>query len=60
MCPPIVEQVDHVISTSIFGHVDESIPLSRVIYISNGMQHCAGVFGKNIRLIGIPVEAPSE
>ena len=56
--PPIVEQVDHVISTSIFGHVDESIPLSRVIYISNGMQHCAGVFGKNIRLIGIPVEAP--
>ena len=56
--PPIVEQVDHVISTSIFGHVDESIPLSKVIYISNGMQHCAGVFGKNIRLIGIPVEAP--
>ena len=56
--PPIVEQVDHVISTSIFGHVDESIPLSRVIYISNGMQHCAGVFGKNIRLIGIPVEPP--
>ena len=56
--PPIVEQVDHVISTSIFGHVDESIPLSKVIYISNGMQHCAGVFGPNIRLIGIPVEAP--
>ena len=56
--PPIVEQVDHVISTSIFGHVDESIPLSRVIYISNGMQHCAGVFGPNIRMIGIPVEAP--
>ena len=56
--PPIVEQVDHVISTSIFGHVDESVPLSRVIYISNGMQHCAGVFGKKIRLIGIPVEAP--
>ena len=42
--PPIVEQVDHVISTSIFGHLDESIPLSRVIYISNGMQHCAGLF----------------
>ena len=56
--PPIVEQCEHVISTAIFGHVDESIPLSRVIYISNGMQHCAGVFGKNIRRIGIPVEAP--
>ena len=56
--PPIVEQADHVISTSIFGHVDESIPLSKVIYISNGMQHCAGVFGPKIRLIGIPVEAP--
>ena len=56
--PPIVEQAKHVISTAIFGHVDESIPLSRVIYISNHMQHCAGVFGHNIRLIGIPVEAP--
>ena len=57
--PPIVEQVKHVISTSIFGHVDESISLSRVIYISNHMQHCAGVFGSTIRLIGIPVEAPA-
>ena len=56
--PPIVEQVNHVISTAIFGHVDESIPLSRVIYISNHMQHCAGVFGPTIRMIGIPVEAP--
>ena len=56
--PPIVEQVKHVISTSIFGHVDETIKLSRVIYISNHMQHCAGVFGSNIRLIAIPVEAP--
>ena len=56
--PPIVEQAQHVISTAIFGHVDESIPLSRVIYISNHMQHCAGVFGPDIRLIGIPVEAP--
>ena len=56
--PPIVEQVKHVISTAIFGHVDETVPLSRVIYISNHMQHCAGVFGPTIRLIGIPVEAP--
>ena len=56
--PPIVEQVKHVISTSIFGHVDETIKLSRVIYISNHMQHCAGVFGSNIRIIAIPVEAP--
>ena len=55
---PVVEHVRNVISTSIFGHVDESIPISKVIYISNGMQHCAGVFGPNIRLIGIPVEAP--
>ena len=56
--PPIVEQVKHVISTAIFGHVDETVPLSRVIYISNHMQHCAGVFGPTIRMIGIPVEAP--
>ena len=55
---PIVEQVKHTISTAIFGHVDESVPLSRVIYISNYMQHCAGLFGSNIRLIGIPIEAP--
>ena len=56
--PPIVAQAKHTISTAIFGHVDETISLSRVIYISNHMQHCAGVFNKNIRLIGIPVEAP--
>ena len=56
--PPIVEQCKHVISTSIFGHVDESINLSRAIYISNNMQHCAGVFNHNTRLIAIPVEAP--
>jgi len=56
--PPIVEQAKHTISTAIFGHVDESIPLSRVIYISNYMQHCAGLFGPTIRLIPIPVEAP--
>ena len=55
---PIVDQANHMISTSIFGHVDESISLSRVIYISNYMQHCAGLFGSNIKLIGIPVEAP--
>ena len=56
--PPIIEQVKHTISTAIFGHVDESIPLSRVIYISNHMQHCAGIFRPDVRLIGIPVEAP--
>jgi len=56
--PPIVQQCKHIISTSIFGHVDESINLSRVIYISNSMQHCAGVFNDNTRLIAIPVEAP--
>ena len=56
--PPIVQQCKHVISTSIFGHVDESINLSRVIYISNNMQHCAGVFNPNTRMIAIPVEAP--
>ena len=56
--PPIVAQAKHVISTSIFGHVDETIDLSRVIYISNYMQHCAGVFNPNTRLIAIPVEAP--
>ena len=56
--PPIVELANHVISTAIFGHVDETIKLSRVIYISNHMQHCAGVFGPSIRVIAIPVEAP--
>ena len=56
--PPIVEQAKHTISTAIFGHVDESISLSRVVYISNHMQHCAGIFGSHIRLIGIPIEPP--
>ena len=56
--PPLTQHIEHLISTAIFGHVDESVPLSRVIYISNYMQHCAGIFGPTVRLIGIPVEAP--
>tara|TARA_Y100000310_G_scaffold157072_1_gene156487 strand:- start:1140 stop:3107 length:1968 start_codon:yes stop_codon:yes gene_type:complete len=56
--PPLTQHIEHLISTAIFGHVDESVPLSRVIYISNSMQHCAGIFGPTVRLIGIPVEAP--
>lgn len=59
---PFINPVDNfcknLITTSIFGNVDESINQSKVIYISNHMQHCSGQFGPKIVNIAIPVEAP--
>ena len=57
---PMDKLVDHLITTSIFGNVDETVKLSKQVYISNHMQHCAGVFGEPNTMIGIPVEAPQS
>lgn len=57
---PMDQLVDHLITTSIFGNVDETIKLSKQVYISNHMHHCAGAFGEPNTCIGIPVESPQS
>jgi glycosyltransferase involved in cell wall biosynthesis len=58
-CEQTKKYTNHFISTSIFGYVDRSPSISRVVYISNYMQHHAGKFGGDkVRQIGIMIEPP--
>ena len=59
---PFVKPLDsfakHLVSTAIFGSTDDTIDISKCVYISNNLQHCAGHIGKDATLIRIPVESP--
>ena len=70
--PELKQFTKHLITTSIFAGIDRLIESDITIYISNYMYHYAGGFGgsfntngshngqlgKNVRIIGIPIEAP--
>ena len=60
---PFVKEVkqytDHFVSTSTFGNQDDTINISKVIYVSKHVQWMAGKQGaENHHIIGIPVPEP--
>jgi len=58
-CQQTKDYTKHFVSTSIFGYMDRSPWISKVVYISNYMYHHAGCFGdNNARQIGIMIEPP--
>ena len=55
----VKENTNHFVSTSTFGNQDDTIDISKVIYVSKHIQWLAGKIGHlNHHVIGIPVKPP--
>jgi len=55
---PVKENTKHFVSTSVFGNQDDTIDISRVIFVSKHVQHLANRFGDKYRVVRNAIEDP--
>jgi glycosyltransferase involved in cell wall biosynthesis len=54
--PAVSQHTDHFVSTSVFGNQDDTIPISKVIFVSKHIQHLANRFGDKYEVVRNAVE----
>jgi len=53
---PVKDNTKHFVSTSVFGNQDDTIDISRVIFVSKHVQHLAQRFGDKYRVVRNAIE----